>query len=205
MLSTHLYLPTNTRLPKILRISSNLVHCSSLRRPFVRVLALPSFVPGEQPARARGGQWGGGRGVRRHRLVPTASPRATTLRAAPDPDHASAASLHECHTSQWHNLFRITLNAVCSAAARRPLGGRSAAGGEGAHARRAHMGRRRPTTGLYHKPSNGFMYSPAYGVSGRPSKPGTMRPLEAAHRPSMPIIASRPAQRGARRRDREGR
>ena len=42
------------------------------------------------------------------------------------------------------------------------------------------------------------MYSPAYGLSGSESRPGTMRPFDAERRPKMPIIARRPLLISAR-------
>ena len=41
---------------------------------------------------------------------------------------------------------------------------------------------------------NGAMISPAYGLRPRPSRPGTIRPLEAEIRPKIPSIARRPAR-----------
>eukprot|EP00966_Prymnesium_polylepis_P044741 1036295-Prymnesium_polylepis.1 len=44
----------------------------------------------------------------------------------------------------------------------------------------------------------GAMYSPLYSASPRPSRPGTMRPLDAERRPKMRIIARRPLLTSAR-------
>ena len=46
--------------------------------------------------------------------------------------------------------------------------------------------------------AKGAMYSPAYGLSGSESRPGTMSPFELAQRPIMPTIAKRPLLISAR-------